>query len=199
MKYEMTENTKKVYGHKFTQIRYEDGSLGGWIKNTSVLPQDSKARLHPNALVFGGEIRDGEIRDGEIRGGVIRGGLICGGVIYGGLIFGGVIYGGLIRGGVIYGGLILGGEIRGGVIRGGKIHKGMIVTKDPIYMILPKHTITISDNMVAVGCQVHPFDFWLDKKKVQKLGEDHNYPQAEIDLYFTTIRLWIAYRQGSLE
>ncbi len=216
MKYEMTENKKFVRGIELTQIRYENGSVGGWIKDQSVLRQDSDAKIYPNACIlggdvyggrirggvihggaiFGGEIYGGEIWGGRIWGGEIRGGEICGGEIHGGVIYGGRIRGGVIRGGEIRGGVIRGGVIHGGAIFGGEIYGGMVVTRSPIYMILPRHKVTISDNMVAVGCQVHPFDFWKDKQQVSLLGVYHNYTPEEIDMYYSMINNGIAFMEA---
>jgi hypothetical protein len=191
--------------------RLSDGALGGWIKGEDCLPQGRSGWVLPSAMVCGGEMYDGEMRGGvmhggvmhggkmyggEMRGGVMYGGEMSGGVMHGGTMFGGTMYGGEMRGGtmhggtmyggvihkgMMYGGEMSGGAMHGGVMLGGVIHKGMIVTRDPIYIVLPKHHITVADNMAAVGCEVHDFAYW--RKHIEEIGEKHRYSKDHIALY----------------
>ncbi len=167
-RYEFTGETKILYGVTLKQIRrLSDGSLGGWIKDEDCLPQEGDGWVYPDAVMHGGEMRGGEM--------------------YGGVMRGGVMYGGEMRGGVMHGGVMRGGVMHGGVMRGGEIHKGMIVTRDPIYLILPKHKVTVADNMAAVGCEVHDFAHW--RKRIEEIGEKYRYSKEDIALYKTMLFL----------
>jgi hypothetical protein len=167
MRYEMTEHCITVSNTPVYQVRYltdspdhgGKGSLGGYIRDEVVLPQDGTGVVLGDAVVtggtvwggtvlgnamvaggtihggeiHGGEILDGSIYGGEIHGGEIRNGSIYDGVIYGGEIYGGVVYGGVIYGGEIRNGSIYGGEIRNGVICGGEIHRGSVIHGGVVY------------------------------------------------------------------
>ena len=51
MKYELFDE-KKVNGHILHRVRYEDGSLGGWIEGEKNLDPDSNARVYGNARIY---------------------------------------------------------------------------------------------------------------------------------------------------
>ncbi len=186
-RYEFTGETKASYGVTLKQIRcLSDGALGGWIKGEDCLPQEGDGWVYPDAVMSGGEMYGGVMYGGVLRGGEMYGGEMYGGVMTGGVMRGGEMYGGVMRGGVLYGGemyggVLRGGEMYGGVMYGGVIHKGMIVTRDPIYLILPKHKVTVADNMAAVGCEVHDFAHW--RKHIEEIGEKHLYSKDHIALY----------------
>jgi hypothetical protein len=166
-RYEFTGETKILYGVTLNQIRrLSDGALGGWIKGEDCLPQGSSGWVLPSAMVCGGEMYDGTM---------------YGGVMTGGKMHGGEMYGGVMTGGVMTGGEMHGGVMTGGVMLGGVIHKGMIVTRDPIYLILPKHNVTVADNMAAVGCEVHDFAHW--RERIEGIGRKHGYSKDHIALY----------------
>jgi hypothetical protein len=97
----------------------------------------------------------------------------------------GEMYGGEMYGGVMHGGKMYGGEMYGGEMYGGVIHKGTIVTRDPIYIVLPKHHITVADNMAAVGCEVHGFAYW--REHIEEIGEKYRYSKEEIVFYKTML------------
>ncbi len=54
-KYELTENTKTLYGHLLHQVKKVDtGDLGGWIENEENLSQDGNCWIYsPNAVIYG--------------------------------------------------------------------------------------------------------------------------------------------------
>lgn len=165
-RYEFTGEAKEDCGVTLKQIRrLINGEIGGWIKDEDCLPQGGEGWVYSSAMIYGGEI---------------HGGVILGGMIYGGVILGGNIYGGVIHRGMIYG-----GEIHGGKIYGGVIHRGMIVTRDPIFIILPRHSITVADNMAAVGCEVHDFLYW--REHIEEIGKKHRYRKADIAFYKTML------------
>jgi hypothetical protein len=126
-------------------------------------------RLRDGAV--GGWIKDQKCLPQGGSGWVLPSAMVCGGEMYDGEM----------RGGTMHGGVMTGGEMRGGTMYGGEIHKGMIVTRDPIYLILPKHHITVADNMAAVGCEVHDFAYW--RKHIEEIGEKHRYSKDHIALY----------------
>jgi hypothetical protein len=205
-RYEFTGEKKTVDGILLKQIRrLDDGAVGGWIKNQKCLPWHGSGWVFPNGemyggVMYGGVMRGGEMyggemyggvmyggvmRGGEMYGGVMRGGKMYGGEMYGGVMRGGEMYGGVMRGGKMLGGVMWGGEMYGGEMYGGVIHKGMIVTRDPIYIVLPKHNITVADNMAAVGCEVHGFAYW--REHIEEIGEKHLYSKEEIVFYKTML------------
>lgn len=201
-RYKFTGERKTVDGVVLKQIiRLSDGALGGWIKDQKCLPQEGSGWVLQSAMVLGGEVLGGIIGRGKMYGGVMHGGVMHGGVMLGGemhggkmycgemrggvmhdgVLWGGVIHGGEMRGGGLLGGAMYGGEMRGGTLRGGVIHKGMIVTRDPIHLILPKHHITVADNMAAVGCKVHDFAHW--RSHIEEIGRNHGYSKDEVAFY----------------
>lgn len=206
-RYEFTGETKEDCGVTLKQIRrLINGEIGGWIKDEDCLPQGGEGWVYSSAMIYGGTIYGGDVHGGEVHGGTIYGGEmwrgemwggkmyggeidggkmyggeIQGGTLRGGEIHGGEIQGGTIRGGEIYGGIIRGGTMRGGAIFGGTILRGMIVTRDPIFIILPMHNITVADNMAAVGCEVHDFSHW--REYIEEIGKKHGYSEADIALY----------------
>ncbi len=175
-RYEFTGEKKTVDGILLKQIRrLDDGAVGGWINNQKCLPQHGSGWVFPNGVMYGG----------VMYGGVMYGGEMYGGEMYGGEMYGGKMHGGEMYGGVMHGGKMHGGEMYGGEMYGGVIHKGMIVTRDPIYIVLPKHHITVADNMAAVGCEVHGFAYW--REHIEEIGEKYRYSKEEIVFYKTML------------
>jgi UDP-3-O-[3-hydroxymyristoyl] glucosamine N-acyltransferase len=63
-----------------------------------------------------------------------------------------------------------------------RVYDNVIITKDPIYITgLPKHNIFITDNQVAIGCEIHTFKHWI--KHIEDIGKQHKYTEAQIKLY----------------
>lgn len=57
----------------------------------------------------------------------------------------------------------------------------MVATGDVLTCTFLRDTITVSDNHVAIGCQVHTFDYWRDH--IERIGRKYAYTEQEIKLY----------------
>ena len=56
-----------------------------------------------------------------------------------------------------------------------------IVTKPVIFMVLPEHNITMTDNSVSIDCEQHSLEYWL--KHYKKIGKNYEYTTDMIEAY----------------
>ena len=60
-------------------------------------------------------------------------------------------------------------------------------TKTPLFIQGTEHGITVcSADVINVGCESHPIDFWL--KNANEIGKAHNYTKEQIDEYLNHFR-----------
>lgn len=78
-------------------------------------------------------------------------------------------------------------EVYGGatVYGNAKVFRHMICTSKVFTCTLTQHNITVSDNHISIGCEVHTFDHWLEN--VEDIGRANQYLKEDIELYSKVI------------
>jgi hypothetical protein len=71
------------------------------------------------------------------------------------------------------------------------------VTKKGAHLNYEKHSITITDNHVSIGCEQHLITDMLDKKFITALGLKHSYTKAEIVFVYRFVKNYVTLMRGS--
>ena len=125
-----------------------------WLIDAIVRDEDVEIDQYGRVQWNRGEWLVGDFRGGNFLGGNFRGGNFRGGDFRGGDFRGGDFWGGNFRGGDFLGGDFRGGDFRGGNFRGHKI------AKNPLSFYGFKWPVYISENHMAIGCQMHEHKAW---------------------------------------
>ena len=66
---------------------------------------------------------------------------------------------------------------------------GNAVATEPVeFFRLTRDAITVTDEHIAVGCELHLITYWLRRGFIRKIGEHNGYPDKDIRLYTQAIK-----------
>lgn len=75
----------------------------------------------------------------------------------------------------------------GQVYGDGRVCGKMVLTRKALVIDgLSQHTITVADNLVSVGCEVHAIQDWILKAEI--IGLKHGYTSRQIAEYLSTFK-----------
>jgi hypothetical protein len=157
--------------------RLSDGKIGGWIEKEENLAQEGQCFVYDNAKVFGdAEVYDNAWVYGRAR--VFDDAEVCGDVqVFGDAeVFGDARvyeYAKVFSHAKVFCNANVGGFAR--------LFGDAKATKKVIWKEMPRHSITASDNHIAIGCEHHTLDHW--REHIEEIGKKHGYSDKEIALY----------------
>ena len=77
-----------------------------------------------------------------------------------------------------------------------QVFGNMKVTQNVLYMFLTRDNMTASDSHIAIGCELHTIQHWLEHYR--EIGKENDYTEDEISFYGWAIYI-LAKRRGIIE
>jgi len=197
MKYKLTDETKIVCGrtlHRIEALKYfgmvSKGDIGGWIEKRSNLSQEGTCWVVDNAHVFGNAYVCGDAQvydDAQVYGNaqVYNKAHVSGDV----RVSGSARVSGDAQ---VYGNAHV--SSRAWVGDDAQVFKDMTCTLNTLTCTLTRDRITVSDNHIAIGCEVHTFDHWLEN--IETIGKENRYSEEDIKLYKQVVTSLIERRRS---
>jgi len=197
MKYKLTDETREIYGRTLHRIqalkdfgRVSKGDIGGWIEKKSNLSQEGTCWVVDNAHVFGNAYVCGNAQvydDAEVYGNAR---------VYDNVhVSGAARVSGSARvsgDAQVYGNADVSSSAR--VCGDAQVFKNMTCTLNTLTCDLTRGLITVSDKHIAIGCEVHTFDHWLEG--IETIGKENRYSEEDIKLYKQVVTSLIERRRS---
>jgi hypothetical protein len=67
-----------------------------------------------------------------------------------------------------------------------RVYGNIVLTAPMLMFHLERHAICVYDNLVAVGCELHTIDYWLNN--YEQIGKKNNYSIEDIEVYGDLLR-----------
>lgn len=151
----------------------DEGKIGGWVESECNLSHYGNCWVADDAVV-----RESALVSGDA------------------LVFGGALVEGSAR---VYDSARVTNcaVVKGSSLIGDKAFvsgEGVISTKRVLTASVTSHNITATDNHLAIGCECHPYEFWLENYR--RVGEENCYSEREIETCKHIIRAFAFFKKG---
>jgi carbonic anhydrase/acetyltransferase-like protein (isoleucine patch superfamily) len=187
MKYKLTDETIEHCGVVLHRIQYlkdiprhnvRAGDLGGYIESERNLSHRWDCVILGDAEVFENALVSGNAK-------VYEGARVSGNAE----VYGNAGVGDSAR---VYDSARVSGNAE--VYDSARVGDSARVYGDAVCTLSTQNLITVTDNHIAVGCEMHTFDYWIEH--IEAIGKKHDYSKQDIKMYKLIIFQMIEARTG---